>query len=181
MTSDPSELVDIIDSNNQIIGQTTKVEAHAKGLLHRTVISEIVKPNGQWLLVKQAGDRQDPGQYVSPVGGHVKAGESELDALAREAEEEAGIVDIGQPKRIGAAIFDRYVNNHQENHYFIVYQINVANDYQPVLNHESESCAWFTKEQITTELSSYPNKFGSAFHFVWDNIFNYDSATPMQI
>ena len=85
------EQVDIVNENNEVIGQADKSEAHQKGLLHRTVISEVINSTGEWLLVKQASDRQDPGQYVSPVGGHMRAGESEISALLREAEEELGI------------------------------------------------------------------------------------------
>jgi isopentenyl-diphosphate delta-isomerase len=94
MNHNLSELVDIVDENNIVIRQMSKSQAHQQGLLHRTVISEIINSKGQWLLVKQAGDKQDPGQYVSPVGGHIKAGEAELEALAREAHEETGITDI---------------------------------------------------------------------------------------
>jgi hypothetical protein len=32
---------------------------------------------------KQAGDRQDAEKYVSPIGGHIKAGESEIEVLKR--------------------------------------------------------------------------------------------------
>jgi isopentenyl-diphosphate Delta-isomerase len=180
MNNDASELVDVVDPNNQVIGQITKNQAHQQGLLHRTVISEIINPKGQWLLVKQAGDRQDPGQYVSPVGGHVKAGESELEALAREADEEAGITDINNPTRVGQAIFNRFVNGHQENHYFIVYQIHVPPEYVPVLNHESESCSWFSVDEIKSQLITHPQLFGDAFRFVWNDIFNYGSANPKQ-
>ncbi|MEK7510012.1 MAG: hypothetical protein AAB567_00430 [Patescibacteria group bacterium] len=34
------EMVDIVDENDNILSQTTKKEAHEKGLLHRTVISQ---------------------------------------------------------------------------------------------------------------------------------------------
>jgi isopentenyl-diphosphate Delta-isomerase len=180
MPPDTSELVDVVDPDNHVIGQITKYQAHQQGLLHRTVISEIINPERQWLLVKQAGDRQDPGQYVSPVGGHIKAGESELDALAREAHEEAGITEIHTPTRVGQAIFNRFVNGHQENHFFIVYQIHVTADYVPVLNHESESCNWFSVDEIKSQLITQPQLFGNAFRFVWNDIFNYGSANPKQ-
>jgi hypothetical protein len=60
------EMVDIVNENDEVTGQADKRKAHAEGLLHRTVISEVKNGKGEWLLVKQAGDRQDAGQYVSP-------------------------------------------------------------------------------------------------------------------
>ena len=74
---DKEETVDIVNEQDEIVRQATKIEAHAKGLLHRTVISELINSKGEWVLVKQAADRQDAGQYVSPMGGHVDGGEIE--------------------------------------------------------------------------------------------------------
>lgn len=77
------EQVDIIDENLKVLYSCDKSEAHEKGLLHATVIAEVHNSKGEWMLVKQASDKQDAGQYVSPVGGHVAAGESFEDALRR--------------------------------------------------------------------------------------------------
>ncbi len=85
------EIVDVVNENNKVLYQITKTEAHQKGLLHRTVIAEIKDTKGRWTLVKQASDRQDAGQYVSPVGGHARAGETEEETLKRGAFEEAGL------------------------------------------------------------------------------------------
>lgn len=88
------EMVDIINQQNEVLYQTSKEEAHQKGLLHRCIIAEVIDSKGNWTLVKQASDRQDADQYVSPVGGHIKAGESETEALAREALEEMGLTSF---------------------------------------------------------------------------------------
>src|SRR5687767_9284467 len=88
------ELVDIVDSECTVLSCATKSEAHQKGLLHRTVIAEVRDSKGNWILVQQSADRQDAGQYVSPVGGHVRAGESDEDALKRETLEEIGLTDF---------------------------------------------------------------------------------------
>ena len=89
--SDDLEIVDILDDNLNCIDSKPKTVAHEQGLLHATVISELIDSEGDWTLVMQAGDRQDAGQYVSPVGGHVSAGESYEEALKREVEEEVGL------------------------------------------------------------------------------------------
>lgn len=157
------EIVDIVDENDQVLYQVPKKEAHAKGLLHRTVISEIRDSKGNWVLVKQSSDRQDAGQYVSPVGGHAKAGESEDDALKREALEECGIKDFNF-KLVGKAIFNRQVLGRQENHYFILYEI--YSDDGVTLNHESEDHRTFSTEELKEEIRKCPEKFGNAFLFI---------------
>ena len=85
---DDEEAVDIVDENCKVLFSVPKSEAHEKGLLHRTVIAEIKDNQGRWLLVRQASHKQDAGQFVSPVGGHVKSGETAEEALKREVLEE---------------------------------------------------------------------------------------------
>lgn len=163
------EYVDIVDEKGKIVSPVTKDEAHKRGLLHMTVISEVINSKGEWLLVKQASDRQDAGQYVSPIGGHVKSGESLEDALKREALEEVGLKNF-KLKFVGKGIFNRKVLGRKENHYFIMYKI--FSDEEPTLNSESVSCERFTVEQIKKELETNPRKFGAAFHFVWKRFFS---------
>lgn len=162
------ERVDIVDENNHVISQATKIEAHKRGLLHRTIIAEVIDNKGKWILVRQAADRQDAGQYVSPVGGHIRMGESEIEALKRETLEEMGIAKF-TCKYIGKKIFNRNILGRQENHYFILYEI--YSDQPPKLNHESVNYRKFYKKELKTELKTNPQLFGDAFHFVINNFY----------
>ncbi len=158
----PDELVDVVDENGAVISNVSKRKAHEQGLLHKTVIGEIVDTEGRWLMIRQSSDRQDAGQYVSPVGGHVQSGESDETALRREAEEVTY-------ELIGKAIFNRSVLGRHENHLFVMYKI--FSDVEPVLNHESESYRYFTEQELKEELNLHPESFGGAFHFVVDSFF----------
>lgn len=163
------EKVDIVDENLKVLYQTTKQHAHDNGLLHPTVIAEVVNSKGEWLLVKQAGHKQDPGQFVSPVGGHVSSGEKFEDALKREAAEEIGLTGYFEYKYFGKAIYERKWKVGSEAHYFIVYKIK--DDKEPVLNDESVEYRWFKTEEIKRFLKEKPEMFGYAFHFVAENFF----------
>ena len=155
-----AEIVDVVDDQDNVLYAVTKEEAHQKGLLHRTVISEVLDDRGRFLLVRQAPDRQDAGQYVSPVGGHVRSGESEEDALKREAFEETGLSEF-KYKLVGKFVFDRFVRNKQENHYFIVYEI--YSDSALKLNEEAVEYKAFTKEELRERLASSRKDFGGAY------------------
>lgn len=157
------ELVDIVDETNIVLHATTKKKAHTEGLLHRTVIGGLKDSKGNWLLVKQANGRQDAGQYVAPVGGHVRAGETELEALYREAQEEIGFTEFDF-RFIGRAVFNRKILGRLENHYFVFYEI--LSDELPKLNHEAVSYVTFSEEELKNRLTSHPHEFGDAFHFV---------------
>ena len=158
------EYVDIVDENDEVVGKASKQEAHQKGLLHRTVIAELIRSSGQWILVRQSADRQDAGQLVSPVGGHVRSSESEKEALKREAKEELGLIKAFKFRLIGKKIFNREVLGRKENHLFILYEI--YSDDRVVLNAESVGYESFSMDQLRTELKDNPLKFGDAFHFV---------------
>ncbi len=158
------ELVDIVDTNGNFVEVVSKREAHEKGLLHKTVISEVIDSKGRWLLVKQSKDRQDAGQYVSPVGGHVTSGETNEEALRREVGEEIGFTGDLKYELSGKKIFNRHVIGRHENHFFIVYKI--YSNKEPVINRESESYKYFTEKELKRELKQNPKLFGDAFNFV---------------
>jgi 8-oxo-dGTP pyrophosphatase MutT (NUDIX family) len=161
--ANPDEVVDVVNESDEVLSQIVKKEAHEKGLLHRTTIGEIIDSQGRWVMVKQSSDRQDAGQYVSPVGGHVKAGETEDEALKREAMEECSIEGFDF-KLIGKKIFNRDVLGRHENHYFILYEI--YSDKEIKVNEESDSYKLFTKDEMRMALKQTPEMFGGAFHFV---------------
>jgi isopentenyl-diphosphate delta-isomerase len=157
------EQVDIVDAHNVVLGTISKKEAHAEGALHPCVVAMIRNSQGEWLLVKQASDRQDAGQYVAPVGGHVRAGENKDDALRREAAEEVGFIDDFMFTYLGSGIFDRHIIGRHENHLFLMYEIQ--SDTVPALNHESESCRYFAEDELKRLLKEEPQMFGHACHF----------------
>lgn len=163
------ELVDVVDEQEKVLKTVSKKEAHEQGLLHKTVIAEVIDSQGRYLFTKQSSNRQDAGQYVSPVGGHVTSGETNEQALKREAFEELGLSGEYKFEIEGKAIFNREVLGRKENHYFIVYVI--YSDVEPKLNEESDSYAYFTKRELKSELKNHPELFGAAFHFVVKNIF----------
>lgn len=158
------EYVDIVNENDEVVGKVTKQEAHEKGLLHRTVISEVIGSDTRWTLVKQSSKRQDAGQYVSPIGGHVEAGETEEEALTREAFEEYGLNGDLNFRLVGKKIFNREILGRKENHYFILFEIKT--DDEPLLNDESDEYERFTEKELAKQLKENPRKFGDAFHFV---------------
>lgn len=158
------ELVDAITPDGKRLGTVRKTVAHQKGLLHKTVIAQLINRRGEFCFVRQAADKQDAGQFVSPIGGHVSAGETDDEALIRECQEECGITPI-KYKLIGTTIYNREVIGRKENHYFVVYEIYTDQD--PVLNHESIEFKWMTKAMIKSTLKSKPSTFGDSWHHVF--------------
>ena len=158
------ELLDLVNEKDEVIGKEWKYEMHKKGMLHETVIGEVIGKGRVWILVKQSSEKQDIGQYVSAVGGHVKSGESVEDALRREAKEEFGLSGNFGSKFIGKKIYNREIKGSKENHLFIVYEIYT--DEKPILDSESVGYKKFTEKELSKELKEHPEKFGFPFHFI---------------
>ena len=163
------ELVDIVDQEDKIIGSSMKSKAHQEGLLHRTVIGEVIGTNRIWTVVEQSESKQDTGQYVSAVGGHVKSGESIIDALKREAKEEYGLSGKFKFKLIGKKVYNRSVKGSLENHYFIIFEIYTNK--KPILDEESVNYKRFSEKDLSKELKEHPEKFGPPFIFLINSFY----------
>jgi isopentenyl-diphosphate delta-isomerase len=161
------ELIEIIDEQGKVLRQAMKSEAHAHGWLHATVIA-CMRNGNDWLLVRQTPDRQDAGQLVAPVGGHVQAGENEVSALFREAEEELGIRNFNHAL-VGRARFHRQVLGRDENHLFVIFEIT-TND-TIVLGSEAESIERFTIAELKRLIRETPESIGDAHYFLLEHFY----------
>ncbi|MEU3922355.1 NUDIX hydrolase [Streptomyces sp. NPDC002659] len=102
------EILDIVDENDEVIGQAPRGEAYARGMRHRAV----------FVLARDAQDRifvhrrtatklVFPSLYDMFVGGVVGAGESYDAAALREAEEELGVCGLPAPVPLFKFLYER--------------------------------------------------------------------------
>ena len=87
-----SELFDVVDENDQVIGQATRKEVHAQSLLHRSVHILVFNSQGELYLQKRSIEKdENPGYWDTSAAGHVNAGEDYLECAHRELKEELDI------------------------------------------------------------------------------------------
>ena len=98
----------------------------------------------------------------------MRAGELETDALQRETIEEIGLTDI-KYKLVGRFIFNRFVKERQENHYFIVYEI--VCDGKLSLGPEADSYRAFTEAELREMLKFHKEEFGGAYIAVVEKLY----------
>ncbi|MFG1672081.1 NUDIX hydrolase [Streptomyces sp. Y7] len=96
--SSADEILDIVDEQDRVIGQSPRGEAYAKGLRHRCVFIEARDAEGRLFVHRRTPTKLVfPSHYDMFVGGVVGAGESYDDAALREAEEELGVSGLPRP------------------------------------------------------------------------------------
>ncbi len=88
------EWFDVVDEEDNVTGKATRREAHSRGHIHRSVLFFIFDRTGR-LFVNQRSRNKEfyPGYWSLVFGGHVHSGETYEDAVMRELNEEAGIVE----------------------------------------------------------------------------------------
>jgi isopentenyldiphosphate isomerase len=86
------EYLNIVDEDDNIIGQETRSEVHRLGLLHREVHVYFITPNKEIIFQHRAKDKDSyPDLLDATVGGHVDLGDDYRETAIREIEEETGL------------------------------------------------------------------------------------------
>ena len=107
MTNPADEILDIVDERDQVIGQSPRGEAYAKGLRHRCVFIQARDAEGRVFVHRRTPTKLVfPSLYDMFVGGVVGAGESYDAAALREAEEELGVTGLPTPRFLFKFLYD---------------------------------------------------------------------------
>lgn len=92
MHSTDNEILEIVDSNDKVIGTATRAEIHRQGFLHRAVHLFVFNPAGQMYIQRRSRSKdRHPGKLDSSAAGHVDPGETYEETAIRELQEELGI------------------------------------------------------------------------------------------
>ncbi|HKS32578.1 MAG TPA: NUDIX hydrolase YfcD [Enterobacteriaceae bacterium] len=90
-----TEWVDIVNEDNEVIGQASRAQMRAQCLRHRATYIVVSDGMGK-ILVQRRTETKDfmPGMLDATAGGVVQAEEQMLESARREAEEELGIAGV---------------------------------------------------------------------------------------
>lgn len=90
ITDDQTELFDVVDKNDNVIGQATRVECHKNPKLIHRIIGIVIFNNKGEILLQRRSKTKDlyPRYWGLSAGGHVEKGSSYEEAAGRELKEE---------------------------------------------------------------------------------------------
>jgi len=157
------EVFDVVDEEDNVVGQATRAEVHAKALMHRAVHVFVFGKKGQLLLQKRSRFKDvHPETWDSSVAGHVDSGEDYATAAVRELEEEMGIAVEEAPRELAHIKPCEGTGWEQVKLYRVEYTGPIK---YPAA--EIESAQWFAIEELEAWLAARPQDFATGFIECW--------------
>jgi len=148
-----AELIDLVDTSNNIIGTTDVTTAHQQKQLHRVVGILLFDSNGNLYL--QNGNKYN--KYDLSVGGHVGQGETYEQAAHREMKEELGI-DV---QLIHVSTF--LSSNAKKGHFWAIYQGELPINWHFSPTEEVASVVKMSGQELSETLKLSPELFTHGF------------------
>ncbi|NUK71414.1 NUDIX domain-containing protein [Streptomyces lunaelactis] len=129
------EILDIVDENDEVIGQAPRGEAYARGMRNRCAFILVRDAEGRIFVHRRTSTKLVfPSLYDMFVGGVVGAGESYDAAALREAEEELGVSGLPRPVPLFKFLYD----NGEHSWWSAVYEVRCELPVHP----QAEEVAW---------------------------------------
>lgn len=87
-----SEMLDVVNEQDEVIGVESRDVIHEKGLLHREVHVLFYTPKGTMIFQRRSMKKQSwPGRLIWAASGHVETGKTYLETAQIESREETGL------------------------------------------------------------------------------------------
>jgi isopentenyldiphosphate isomerase len=175
----PEEIFDVVNERDEVVGQNTRREIHARGLWHRAVHVLVFNACGEIFLQKRSMKKDTAaGLWDSSSSGHLDSGEDYDACAVRELREEIGLALARTPERL----FRVEVCQETGWEFCWVYRCESEGPFQ-LHPDEIECGAWFAPEKIMRWIAEKPGDFASAFRLIWKMFSNDGSRgrSPHQI
>ena len=162
----PDELFDVIDEDDQVIGQEMRSVVHQRGLWHRGVHVLLFTRDGRLLVQQRSKTKsQSPLTFDCSVSEHVQAGENYHNAAIRGLLEELGLSGIEMQPLI------KFKMNYgpDDNEVSVIYRGTVDPSQVRFDPEEIERVDPYTIEELQTLLEQKPGLFSYWFEqiFLW--------------
>lgn len=98
-----SEMLDVVNEQDEVIGVESRDIIHEKGLLHREVHVLFYTPRGTMIFQRRSMKKASwPGHLIWAASGHVGSGKTYLETAQIESKEETGLnIPLGDFHFIG--------------------------------------------------------------------------------
>jgi isopentenyldiphosphate isomerase len=166
-TDQSKELLEVVDSKNQVIYLEERGVVHERQLMHRSVHVLVTNSVEKIFLQKRAMHKDcEPGMWDTSAAGHVDVGEQNLDAAKRELWEELGL------KGSSLEEFGKFSPSRETGNEFVeIFICETANPITPD-QVEIDDFGWFSLVEINGWMAADPNGFTSVFKHIFQQYCN---------
>jgi isopentenyl-diphosphate delta-isomerase len=168
--SSESELVVLVDQQDNPIGQLDKLEAHQRGLLHRAVSVFLRDGNGKMLLQRRAsGKYHSGGLWANACCGHPRPNESIANAATRRLGDELGVRCDLNP--LFTTLYRASVSNELIEHEF-VHAFGGHFEGIPTPNpDEVQEWRWLSIDALQADVAAKPQEYAVWFRLYINRFF----------
>lgn len=158
-----TELLSVVDEDDQVINTLPRHIIHASGLCHRAVHILVFNQEDKLFLQKRSMKKDlNQGLWDTSAAGHVDSGEKYLQAAIRETKEELG-VDI---KNSLSLIFKLLPTKELGMEFIEVYRCQ--HDGPFTLNsNEIDAGEWFSTKEISKRVLDNDTTLTETFKTIW--------------
>jgi len=167
----PEEIFDIVNERDEVVGQNTRREVHARGLWHRAVHVLVFNARGEVFLQKRSMKKDiAAGKWDSSSSGHLDSGEDYDACAVREVREEIGLDLKSGARGTRPSELEKLfkVDARKETGWEFCWIYRCESEGPFVLHPEEiETGDWFAPEAVTKWVNESPQDFASAFVLIW--------------
>lgn len=160
-----SEILDVVNDNDEVIGKAERDAVHREGLVCRLVYVCFYNANREVILQKRSDTKKnDAGKLTTTVSGHVASGQSYLEAALRETVEESGIEVAREDLRdLGVVRADYVQGDYLSNAMrgLFAYEFNGSESDLKVEDGDGAGFETFDIDELEHELTANPDRFAT--------------------
>jgi isopentenyl-diphosphate delta-isomerase len=160
--STDNEILEIVDSHDNVVGTATRAEIHRKGLQHRAVHIFVFNADGQMYVQRRSAAKdRHPLKLDSSAAGHVDPGETYQQTAVRELNEELSVnAAVSEVLKIPACELT-------DNEHVVLFAAVTDQEPKPNLE-EILSGRFMSGEELSASMKENPNDFVPAFILLWN-------------
>lgn len=168
--SDDSELLILVDENDNEIGTISKAEAHdASGILHRAFSLFIFNDRNEVLLQQRSPEKRLwAGYWANSCCSHPRRGETMDEAVHRRLAQELGMT--AELEFVYKFIYHAEFGEHGSEHELCwVYVGRATSEANPNVS-EVAAWRWLTPSELDAEIGEAPERFTPWLKLEWERL-----------
>lgn len=160
-----SEILDVVNDQDEVIGQAERDEVHRIGLVCRLAYVCFYTANREIILQKRSiTKKNDPGKLTTTVSGHVASGQDYLEAAVRETLEETGVeIEANDLTAMGIVRADYVQGDYLSNAMRGLFSYQFDGNVSDLKVEDGDGAGFVTLpiEELEKQLDTEPEKFAT--------------------